>query len=498
MRLEFLLKPRDRTRLDNRRSTRLRGRLSLALLMAVALTFGPRVAWTQNRLPAPLAQALAQAGIPESAAGVYVHEIGAAAPVLALGAGRALNPASTIKLLTTYAALELLGPAYTWSTQIYATGPVTRGVLSGDLVIKGRGDPHLTLEDFWLLLREVRSRGVREIEGDLVLDRSHFARDGPEPSHFDGDATRPYNTAPDALLVNFKAVRVTFIPEPDTRSVRITVEPPLPQVTVINKLRLDDAPCGDWGTRLKPATQGDNQSARLSFTGTFATACGERESYYSVLGHTQYVGSLFRELWRELGGSFSGTVREGEPTAGARLVASARSPSAAQIVRDINKFSNNVMARQLYLTLGTTGDAPPGTTQKADRAIRQWLAQKGISTPELVMENGSGLSRIARISAGSLGQLLLAAYASPVMPEFIASMPLVAVDGTMKKRLNGAAVAGQAHIKTGLLTGVRAIAGYVLDARGRRVAVVFIVNHPNYWAAQGPQDVLLNWIYARE
>ncbi len=467
------------------------------IVLIAAGLLSPRAASAQNRLPAALSHALSQAGIPETAIGLYVHEIGAAEPLLAVGAERALNPASTMKLLTTYAALDLLGPAFTWPTEVYAAGPLAQDVLSGDLVIKGYGDPRLTLENFWLLLRDVRSRGVREVRGDLLLDRGHLAVNGFNSSAFDGEPTRPYNTGPDALLVNFKAVRLTFIPEPASRSVRITVEPPLRELAVINKITLDNAPCGDWATRLKLDPQGGSDSARLVFTGSFSAACGERVRHYSVLGHPQYVASLFRELWRELGGTFTGTVREGEAGDGARLLARTQSPALAEIVRDINKFSNNVMARQLFLTLGAAGDGPPGTTEKANRVIRQWLAQRGLAIPELVIENGSGLSRLERISAQSLGRLLLAAFASPLMPEFVASLPLAAVDGTMKKRLNGAGVAGQAHIKTGLLTGVRAIAGYVLDARGRRVVLVFIVNHANYGAAQSAQDALLKWVYAR-
>jgi D-alanyl-D-alanine carboxypeptidase/D-alanyl-D-alanine-endopeptidase (penicillin-binding protein 4) len=190
-------------------------------------------------------------------------------------------------------------------------------------------------------------------------------------------------------------------------------------------------------------------------------------------------------------------VREGTAAPDAKLVASVQSPTLSEVVRDINKFSNNVMARQLFLTLGAVGAGAPASTEKTARVIRQWLAGKELSFPELVLENGSGLSRVERISAKSLGELLLAAYHSPVMPELMASMPLVAVDGTMKKRLSGAEVAGQAHIKTGSLSGVRAIAGYVLDSHGRRVVVVFIVNHANAGNAQPVQDALLKWVHAR-
>jgi D-alanyl-D-alanine carboxypeptidase/D-alanyl-D-alanine-endopeptidase (penicillin-binding protein 4) len=468
----------------------------LAVAMAWAALSLPLSALAQ--LPEPLTRALAKAAIPESATAFYVHEIGAPAPALAAGAERALNPASTIKLVTTYAALELLGPAYLWSTEAYSAGALKDGVLAGDLVLRGRGDPKLTIENFWLLLRGLRSRGVREIRGDLVLDRAYFPHGEHDPARFDDQPTRPYNTGPDALLVNFKAIRLQFVPDTEARTVRVLAEPPLPQVQVVNNLALDaTGQCGDWVGKLKLDAQGDAGFARLVFGGVYPASCGERVRNFSVLGHPQYVLALFRELWREQGGTLAGAVRDGAVPPEARLLTTVQSPSLSEVARDINKYSNNVMARQLFLTLGAALAGAPASADKSARVIRQWLAGKGLAFPELVLENGSGLSRIERISARNLGELLLAAYRSPVMPELIASLPVPAVDGTMKKRLSGAEVAGQAHIKTGSLTGVRAIAGYVLDARGRRTVVVFIVNHANAGNAQIVQDALLRWVYQR-
>ena len=205
---------------------------------------------------------------------------------------------------------------------------------------------------------------------------------------------------------------------------------------------------------------------------------------------------VFRQLWEELGGTLRGGVRDGAAPSAARLLYTNESPALAEVVRDMNKFSNNVMARQLFLTLSAEVTQQPARADRSTQVVQGWLTRKGLESPELVMENGSGLSRAERISAANMGRLLLAAYESPVMPEFIASMPLVAYDGTMKRRLKHESVAGQAHVKTGSLSDVRSLAGYVLDARGRRFAVVFIVNHPNAGATQGAQDALLNWVYA--
>ena len=448
-------------------------------------------------LPPPVAQALAAAGIPESTVALYIHEVGAQQPVITHAAERPLNPASTMKLVTTYAGLELLGPAYTWTTDVYASGPIQDDVLSGNLAIRGGGDPKLTLENLWLLLRNVRARGIREIRGDVVFDRSYFAADDYDPARFDGEPTRPYNTGPDALLVNFKAVTLQFVPEAESRSVRVIVDPLLGAAQVVNNVSLSDGACGDWVAKLKFDAQGTAEAVRLVVSGPFSRDCGERTRSFSLLGHRAYAAALFTALWKELGGTLAGSVRDGTVPAGARLVATARSPALSEVIRDINKWSNNVMARQLFLTLGAVGAGTPGTLDKARATIRQWLNQKGLNVPDLAMENGSGLSRVERISARGMGEMLLDAYRSPVMPEFISSMPIVAADGTMRKRLANAEVAGQAHIKGGTLAGVRAIAGYVLDARGRRSAVVFMVNHANAGNAQAAQDALLRWVYRR-
>ncbi|MCU0803862.1 MAG: D-alanyl-D-alanine carboxypeptidase/D-alanyl-D-alanine-endopeptidase [Burkholderiales bacterium] len=466
----------------------------LRLLLAAFAVFlaGPIAA---QELPAVVAQALAKAGIPQASVGAYVHGVNAAKPALAFNAAQPMNPASTIKLVTTYAALELLGPTFTWKTDAYIAGPLHDGVLTGDLVLKGSGDPKLTLENFWLLLRGLRQRGLKEIRGDLVLDRSAFDAGDWDPARFDGEPMRAYNVGPDALLVNFKAVRFLFVPEIEHGTARIVPEPKPAQLSVTNNVRLTSAPCGDWRANLRMDVQNGAAGPRVTFTGSMPSSCGERIWNVGLLSHSAYAGGVFRTLWEEMGGTLAGTVRDGPVPPNARLFATQESPPLTEIVRDINKFSNNVMARQLFLTLSAEALKLPGRGDRSARTVASWLSQKGLEFPELVMENGSGLSRIERISAASMGRMLVAAYQSSVMPELMSSMPLVAYDGTMRKRLKLESVAGQAHIKTGSLADVRSIAGYVLDRHGRRQAVVFFVNGPNAGAAQPAIDAFLRWVY---
>lgn len=471
----------------------------LLLVPLVVLALLPMPAWTHDHLPGPVTEALRVAGIPVSAVGIVVQEADAARPRLAVNADRAMNPASTMKLVTTFAALELLGPAYTWKTSAWSTALIENGVLAGDLVIRGSGDPKLTFEQFWLLLRQLRARGIQEIAGDLVLDRSLLAPADHDPAAFDDKPLRPYNVGPDALLLNFKSLRLTLAPDPATKAVRVMAEPEPANLDITNLIRLGNNGCGDWKEGLRADLNQHASRWRLVLTGTYSLSCGEKNWHLGLLPHSAYVRGVFEQLWTELGGRFGGEVRDGTVPAEARQLAVIESPALAEIVRDINKFSNNVMARQLFLTLGAeslaAGGGRPARTEDADATVRAWLDGRGLRFPELVLDNGSGLSRRERISPASLAQLLAAAWKSAVMPEFVASLPLAAVDGTMKKRLNGNGIAGQAHIKTGTLEGVKTVAGYVLDARGRQQIVVFLVNHANAQAAQAAQDALLAWVY---
>ena len=465
-----------------------------AFLLAAALP----AAQAQTSFPPAVAQALAAARIPASAAAAVVQEVGAARSTLSVNPSASMNPASVMKLVTTYAALELLGPAYRWKTEAWVMGSLRDGALEGDLILKGGGDPKLDLESFWILLRALRGKGLREIRGDLVLDRGYFEGVAGDAGRFYGDPFRPYNVLPDALLVNYRSLRFVFLPELERGAVRIYVEPRPTALEVANVLRLVDGTCPEgraFRDMLKPTFEPARQ--RAIFAGQYPSSCGEKDLNVALLEPNDQVAGTFRQLWAETGGSWTGSVREGQAPAGARLLHSHDSPLLAEIVRHTNKFSNNIMGRHLFLTLGAEASGSPANPQKAGAAVRGWIAGKGLAAPELVLENGVGLSRTERVSAATLAALLQAAWRSSVMPEYIASLPIVGLDGTMRRRLKGDGVTGQAHIKTGLLNDARAIAGYVLDRGGRRHVVVMLVNHPNAAESQAAMDALLRWVYER-
>ncbi len=457
----------------------------LFLLVGVALA---------QELPLPVADALARAGIPFNAVGIYVQDVTAGKPVFMLNPALPFNPASTMKLVTTDAALELLGPTFSWKTQAYVTGSQTGDVLQGDLIIKGGGDPKLVIENFWLFLRRIRAAGIREIRGNLLLDRSVFEQGSYDPALFDGEPLKPYNAGPDGLLLNYKAISFIFQPDEASGLVKVTTDPPIADYPVTGP-RLTNGDCGDWHGKLQPAIE--DRSAR--FSGSFSAACGEKSWYMHpyLMSHAQYFGAVFRQMWRDAGGVFKGEVKNGMLPADARLIAEWQSPALSEVIRDINKYSNNVMARQLLLTLATDIYQRPGNPERGASVIKGWLHNKGIDVQDVAVDNGSGLSRMARIPAGAMGKMLVAAFRSPTMPEFISSMPLVGYDGTMRRRLTTRGIAGNAHVKTGSLDDVRSVAGYVLAASGRRYAVVCLINHANAARGQAAQDALLQWVYER-
>lgn len=431
-----------------------------------------------NELPLTVKQKLQQMAIPETAVGVYVQEIGASEPVVAVNADSAMNPASVMKLLTTYAGLELLGPAYTWPTMLYANGKINEGVLNGDLVIKGYGDPKLDLENFWLLIHRLRQTGLHEIKGDLILDHTHYDIPNGDPGEFDGQPYRTYNVLPEALLINYRTSTIHLFPQPEKNSVRAVVDPLPESLQLQNNLKLTQGVCGDWRNLLTIeviADKEDRNHFAVVLNGSFSRQCGKQSYLLSLHDSTIYTRDLFKRLWAQQGGSFHGDVVMGQVPQGLTPLKIYQSPPLADIIRGINKFSNNIAARQLYLTLGVADavkqNNSPATLAKSDAAIRKWLATKQLNFPELVVENGSGLSRKEQISARHMGQLLLAAFKSPVMPEFISSLPIAAMDGTLRNRFADTPVKGLAHMKTGTLDKVRALAGYLLDKIDRKSVV---------------------------
>jgi serine-type D-Ala-D-Ala carboxypeptidase/endopeptidase (penicillin-binding protein 4) len=447
-------------------------------------------------LPPQVMAGLQRAHVPLSAISVVVEKVGDPTPIVALNAGKPMLPASTMKLVTTWSGLSLLGPDYRWRTSAYADGTLdANGVLHGNLYIQGTGDPKLVPEELIDLVQKIHQAGIKGIDGGLVLDKRYFDASTRDLPPFDDDITAPYNVGPDPLLYAFKSLSFTLTPASDG-SVAIDVLPALAQLQIENQLHASSGPCRGEGAALAPSvTPTQNGTVVASFAGDYPLRCGPRTINVAVLDHSAFFAGGFLALWQQTGGTFNGATREGAVPADAKLVATHQGPPLGDIVRDINKFSNNTMARNLFLTIGAVSAKPPATPAKSAHAIEAFLSRSALPIDDLSLDNGSGLSRDEHVTALLLADLLQAANASPVAQVFVDSLPVVGVDGTMRNRLTTQPVVGNAHIKTGTLRDVRAIAGYVAAADGVSYVVVSLINNPHAEAARAAHDALLEWVY---
>ena len=462
-------------------------RLALLTLTAWASSLLP----VHAELPPPMRQALRQAQVPASAVSVVVQPLDGATTRLAHRENEAMNPASVMKLFTTYAGLQLLGPEHVWRTRVYTTGPVQGGVLQGSLVVQGGGDPKLVLERAQALVAEIQARGVRRMQGDIVLDNSVFDV-SPRSEAFDDEPLRPYNVGPDGLLMNFKSVIYRFVPDTARGRARVLSEPPLAGLEAPAELPLKDGPCNDWRSALRADFQAP---LRPVFAGGYPASCGERQWPVAFAAPDEFAPRMLQALWTQGGGELGGRVRSGKLPAQSRLLLEHASLPLRDIIADINKMSNNVMAQQLFLTLSAEMGAPGRFEASRLRLARWWRERfSGQFTP--VLENGSGLSRTERSTAAALNELLRQARQGQEAEAFVQSLAVAGVDGTvqrMKERMPQSPVIGRAWLKTGSLRDVASVAGYVQGESGRLYSVVAIVNHPQAGQARAALDQLLDW-----
>ncbi|EIJ35424.1 D-alanyl-D-alanine carboxypeptidase/D-alanyl-D-alanine-endopeptidase [Thiothrix nivea] len=392
-----------------------------------------------SRLPDAIAASLQLRGLPEQNLGAYVRPANGGQPLLAAYADTPRNPASTMKLVTTYSSLGVLGADYRWPTEIYTAGNVMGDTLQGDVIIKGYGNPNFSEGDFRQLLQALRARGIRNIAGNFVVDKTYF--NVPYQPSIDGKDNAEYNAQPEALLYNERG---------SCYEIR-------------------------------------NQAGQI-----------QRICPIAPRNSNDLNANLFGGFWKlwvgEMGGRLGGGLQVRAAPQGAQLVHTHYSPPLRDVMVEINKESNNVKARQLLLSMGAKQFGAPGTTQKGAAAVGQFLESRGLRFSSLKIENGSGLSRVERISAREMGEMLVDAYNSPYRDDLMRSMAVLGQDGTVKGRLKN--LAGRGKFKTGTLRNVRALAGYLTAANGQTYVVSLLHNDGNIRAsAKEAHDDLVEWVY---
>lgn len=469
-------------------------------------------------LPAPMLAALQGSGLPLQSFGLYVRAVDRSRPLAAVNAEAPYVLASTAKLVTSLAAMDLLGPAYRWRTHAFVTGPIVGGRLLGDLMIVGGGDPRFGASELRSWMQAMRGQGLDEVMGDILIDRSAFALQDSDHRHTPVPAwDRPHHVRPDAMMIGERVVHVS-VQGARSPQARVLLQPPLSGVRVDNRVTpgvgcavqarwagAEDRaapPTRPQAFRLPPETQ-------LIVEGRWSTACEARTMALVAPDDADHATHALAGTWADVGGRLRGRVRtvdlrrsqpgqprlpligpDGEPMVPWSTQLSQPLPA---LVHEMNKSSNNVVARHLMLSLAREFPQQPATLPQAQASVQRWLKRQGLAD-DIALENGSGLSRAERGKPRAMVQLLVNAWSSPQIADFLASLPVAGVDGTLQHRLQNGPATGRAFLKTGSLLDARALAGYVTGASGTVYALAVLVNHPNAAAATPALDALVEWL----
>ena len=448
-----------------------------------------------DRLEQQLTQQILAAGFAPEQVALVVRPVTAAAltppasAAITHNADLLMQPASTLKLLTSAVALDQLGPLWRGSTELLADGADLAqarhsGVLHQPLFVRGKGNPDLNHAAVMALLAELYNEGVRELRGGIVLDRSWFQPQLPDPTlpPFDGSPRARYNHIPDALALDQQMLLMKF--KSNATELKLTTLPLLHDLQLRSELRLSDTPCDQFNPDLVALSEHPRPdgTVQLVLRGEFPRHCEFAEEAAWLSPDLLWQLSV-TQSWRQLGGRLNSPLRivAGSTPADAVVVANHQSRPLPQLVQQVNKSSDNGLTRILALQLGRLASADvmkagSDTSQAAEQVVMQWLAQQQIPTAGLVLDNGSGLSRKARISANQLAALLQLAWQQPWGPDLTSSLPRAGMDGTLQNRLKNTAAFDQARLKTGTLRNATGLAGYVYDRQGRPWIFVGLVN----------------------
>lgn len=464
--------------------------ISLLILFGItAPTVNARQPPIYSHLPPEIQRVLNRSKISIHGMSVHVQAVGSPRPLLAYKQDQARTPASVMKLVTAHAALGILGPQHRWPVDIFTTGKMHNGSIQGDVYIKGYGAPDFETADLRVLLGQLRKRGIHSIQGRLLFDNYHFNVPVINPGAFDGKPYSSYNAQPDALLFN---ERISYF-SVSARGKRVSVRAKTPahNLKVVNKMRKVRRGC-----RPRIGIKRSGGRVIATFRGTFSSRCGTRTYSRAVTDPANMLYTAINGIWKdEMKGYMKTSFGVARTPANARKLVTYHSRTLADVLPKLGKDSNNVMARQLLLSIGAKYYGAPGDPRKGAEAVGAWLKKRGLDFPEMRIENGSGLSRYARISAKHVSDLLMDAYRSPYRDLFMHSLSIAGVDGTMKRRLRSTPVSGRGFFKTGTLKNVRGVAGYIKAADGKTYVVSILHNDPASNRGRKSHDSLLKWVF---
>jgi len=482
----------------------LKGKNKLGLILInVLIIFGALLHWPVSTVAKQvgylgvktehLMKKLRKIGIPASSVGISVTIIPTTIypfePIkFSFNSKKKFNPASTAKLFTSYYALREMGSSYKFKTDFFMAGRRDLDAFDGNFYIRGRGDPKLVYEDLQKIVHAIRAKGLRKLRGNFVIDDSYFSEPETNAALFDGKKNKPYNVGPNAASVNFKAVELTVAKE--KRKINISIKPRLADFRLVNDMRWVRGSCG--GNRIF-YKESENQ---LRVYGRFGKRCKRQRLYVGLTTHNKFTFALFKQVWIESGGQFDQVLVKGVVPKNAQLIYTWINPrNLGLLIKDINTLSNNTMARTLFLKLSAI-EGTPGSLVKSRRLLTNWLDEQGIGAETVNIDNGSGLSRMTKLSPDDINSLLLQAVASNDFRVWKNSLSLAGKEGTTQNRFTGLGVSGNAWLKTGSLEDVQAYAGYILTKQKRWISFAVIVNHPVAEKAKTSLDEFINSLYS--
>ncbi len=406
------------------------------------------------------------------------------------------TPASVMKIITTGTGLLALGADYRWKTEFYTDGLFNNGTLNGNLIIKGYGDPYMVQEDMADMVSALQISGLLHINGNVILDNSYFSHSDTNPDTFDGHGIEPYNAIPNALSINFRTIQLSLITKKN--HINITTDPKLTYTRIKNTMTLNRAKHCRGQKAFKPEINVDTAQHLITVSGTMSHRCKRKELTKVLTDAGDLYFGHFKKAWKRQGGAITGTWQYGSVPRNAKLFYrhQSRLPLSEQIAA-MNKRSNNIMTRQLFLTIGAEQIEPPASLEKSRQVVMQQFKHFGIDTHNFFIDNGSGLSRSASISAKQLGQFLLAMHRSRASQTFEQSLSIAGVDGTLRYRLKDTPLAGNAIGKSGTLKQVKSLAGYLYAHSGKKYIYVMLFEGENARSGRPLMDNILQWIYTQ-
>ena len=363
---------------------------------------------------------------------LYITNISKRAKVFSYNEQKSFNPASVMKLVTTYAGLQFLGPQYQWKTEVLYKGNIKNKHLYGDLIIRGHGDPTLAYADLSEIIERVQQQGIQYIHGNIILDESFFG-ELQNQDLIDDKKYRAYNVNPKSFVVNENTINFNF--SISNEKINIQTFPEIQTLKVINHLKLSEHGCNEWKDALGYEVNTKSNVTEIIFNGTFDKACDSKDIDLSILSANRLSKELFEKLWKMHGGIIEGDFKNTyQKDVNTYKLYEHQSRPLGLVVRDINKYSQNLIARNLLLTILAENNGVPITENEAGRFVKEFLIKQKFKLDSLEMDNGAGLSRNAKINAEDLTFLLEKAYSGLYMPEFVASLPNMGIDGTLKNR----------------------------------------------------------------